>query len=73
MYVCICRVVTESRIRAAIDAGALSVDQVEAACGAGGECGACREEIQGILLDAQDRGCTICPRAGRDSSTSRAA
>jgi bacterioferritin-associated ferredoxin len=41
--------VTQSRIRAAINAGARTVDEVTAACGAGGDCGSCRDEIQSML------------------------
>jgi bacterioferritin-associated ferredoxin len=45
MFVCICRAVTLARIRAVVEGGARTVDAVEAACGAGGDCGTCRDEI----------------------------
>jgi|LNFM01.1.fsa_nt_gb bacterioferritin-associated ferredoxin len=63
MYVCICRVVTQSRIRASIDAGASSVDEVTLECGAGGDCGSCRDEIQSMLDEHCGAGCDHCPRA----------
>jgi bacterioferritin-associated ferredoxin len=49
MYVCICRGVTVATVRAAVGRGAHSVDAVEAACGAGGDCGTCRAEIARIV------------------------
>jgi bacterioferritin-associated ferredoxin len=49
MYVCVCRAVTLSRIRSLAMAGATTLEAVEAACGAGGDCGTCRREIAGIL------------------------
>jgi bacterioferritin-associated ferredoxin len=73
MFVCICRAVSQSRIRAAIDAGATSVDEVEACCGAGGDCGACREEIEGIIIEARSDRCASCPNARGDIPAHRAA
>jgi bacterioferritin-associated ferredoxin len=70
MYVCICRAVKDSRIRLAIDAGASTVDEVEAACGAGGECGACRGEIDEMIERSR---CDGCPNATRDMRASHAA
>jgi bacterioferritin-associated ferredoxin len=55
MYVCVCRAVTLSRIRSLAAAGANTPAALEAACGAGGDCGTCLPEIAGILaLDAAD-------------------
>jgi len=62
MFVCMCRAVKLSRLGAVIDAGATSLDAVEAACGAGGDCGTCRDEIAAVIrerLDGRDR----CSRA----------
>ena len=73
MFVCICRAVSESRIRAAVASGASTVDEVEAQCGAGGDCGACREEIQGIIIEGAPSRCAGCPMRGSDISASRAA
>ena len=49
MFVCICRAVTLSRVTAVVETGAANVDAVEAACGAGGDCGSCRSEIASII------------------------
>jgi bacterioferritin-associated ferredoxin len=49
MYVCICRAVTEDKVKAVIDAGAHSVESVTAACRAGDDCGACHEMIEGLI------------------------
>ncbi|MDP3277533.1 MAG: (2Fe-2S)-binding protein [Deltaproteobacteria bacterium] len=75
MFVCICRVVTESRIRSAISSGASTVDDIERACGAGGDCGSCRDEIQ-AMIDGESpvaEGCAGCPRAGQPRGLSRSA
>jgi bacterioferritin-associated ferredoxin len=76
MYVCICRAVTMSRIKAAVRAGAATVDAVEEACGAGGDCGSCREEIEGVIFDCREESaadCASCPSRTRDRGTPRAA
>ena len=49
MYVCCCRAVTDKTIDQVIDAGAESVSEVTAACGAGGDCGACQGYIEGMI------------------------
>ena len=58
MWVCICNAVTDRDIHAAIEAGASTREAVTAACGAGGDCGACHHMIEQmidgheVLLDA---------------------
>ena len=54
MYVCVCRAVTDKEVAAAIEGGAHSVEAVTRACGAGGDCGACRGQIEDML---EERGC----------------
>jgi len=49
MIVCMCRAVPRGCIEAAVDAGASSVECVERACGAGSDCGSCREEVAEII------------------------
>jgi bacterioferritin-associated ferredoxin len=49
MYVCICRAVTLSHLQTLIGSGANSLDAVERSCGAGGDCGTCREDIRRVL------------------------
>ena len=49
MYVCVCRAVTDDKVKAAIAAGARSVDDVTAACCAGDDCGSCHATIEGMI------------------------
>jgi bacterioferritin-associated ferredoxin len=49
MFVCICRAVTEEKVKASIDAGARSVDAVTRSCHAGTDCGACRGMIDDLI------------------------
>ncbi len=49
MYVCVCRWVTEQEVKAAIDAGANTVQAVTAACCAGDDCGGCHETIEEMI------------------------
>ncbi len=49
MYVCVCFAVTDKEIEAAIDAGATTREEVTKACQAGGDCGACHEQIEQII------------------------
>jgi bacterioferritin-associated ferredoxin len=51
MFVCICQGVTLSGVRAAVESGAATLDAVEAACGAGGDCGTCRADLDCIIRD----------------------
>lgn len=51
MLVCLCKILTERELRAAIHAGARSIGEVGAATGAGTDCGSCREMIAQILAD----------------------
>ncbi len=73
MYVCICRAVKDSRIHLAIAEGASTVDDVEAACGAGGDCGSCRGEIADMIDEHRESKCANCPNAARDIRASHAA
>ncbi len=49
MYVCICRAVTEETVKAAIDAGADTVEAVTGACCAGDDCGSCHQVIEDMI------------------------
>ena len=51
MYVCSCFAVTDAQIESLIAEGATSLDQVTAACRAGGDCGSCRGQIADMLAD----------------------
>jgi bacterioferritin-associated ferredoxin len=46
MIVCVCNAICERRLEAVIIAGADTAEKVERNCGAGGDCGACRPDIE---------------------------
>lgn len=54
MYVCLCRGVTDRKIRAAIAAGASDLAAVGTATGAGIECGTCHPAVIELLREAKD-------------------
>lgn len=49
MIVCSCRGVFERTVNRAIDQGALTVDEVGRACGAGTDCGSCQDTIEDLI------------------------
>jgi bacterioferritin-associated ferredoxin len=66
MILCVCQAVTDREVDAAVRGGAQSVDAVAACCGAGTDCGACRDAIQERIENA----CSACPRRGSASCRS---
>ena len=52
MYVCICAAVTDTQVRACIDAGADTVEEIGQRCEAGVECGSCLDGLD-LMLDEQ--------------------
>lgn len=53
--ICHCRAVRDCSIKMAVRAGARSVDDVMAMCGAGTDCGGCHIVIQDLIaLDANE-------------------
>jgi bacterioferritin-associated ferredoxin len=62
VIVCVCRFVNDGAIRVARDAGAITVEAIGAATGAGTCCGSCRPTIARILAEgARAGGCEGCP------------
>jgi bacterioferritin-associated ferredoxin len=55
MFVCLCRAVTRDQIEDVVDAGAVTVNAVRSACGAGGDCGGCRGEIREVIRECLRR------------------
>jgi bacterioferritin-associated ferredoxin len=49
MILCICRNVSDRVVLRTIRDGASSIDEVQAACGAGGDCGACHHRIDQLV------------------------
>ncbi|HJW51068.1 MAG TPA: (2Fe-2S)-binding protein [Burkholderiaceae bacterium] len=63
MYICICNAVTDRQIRAAVAAGASSLDEVSMALGVAAGCGCCREAAQQLIHESACGGdCAHCPR-----------
>jgi bacterioferritin-associated ferredoxin len=54
VLVCHCRRVNDHAITETVDAGASSIDEVGAQCGAGTRCGGCWPTIQELLAKLQD-------------------
>jgi len=51
MYVCLCRRVSDRKVRKAIGRGANTVDDIAAACGAGTGCGGCHPQLRSMLCE----------------------
>ena len=58
MYVCICNAVTESQIRAAVDAGHDSLKALREHLGVANECGRCARCAADVLKSC--KGCANC-------------
>lgn len=66
MYVCLCKGVTDRRIREVLAAGARSVGEVMECTGAGTCCGACRGAIAELVAEApQETAQVRCAGGGR--------
>lgn len=49
MFVCVCKAVSDTEVKAVISEGARTVAEVTARCGAGGDCGSCKGTIQCMI------------------------
>ena len=49
MYVCLCKGITDSQIRAAVDQGADSITELQKKIGIAQSCGSCIEMTESIL------------------------
>jgi bacterioferritin-associated ferredoxin len=49
VVICSCQAVNDRAVREAIASGARTVDDLTARCGAAGDCGGCRPELERIL------------------------
>jgi bacterioferritin-associated ferredoxin len=61
VIICLCRGVSESDIRRVIERGAGTPDAVTAACGAGGDCGACTLMLCDLLAESEAVGAGARP------------
>ncbi len=67
MYVCCCNAVTDREVAEAIEGGAHTRADVTRDCGAGGECGACHEMIEGMIETRAFR----CARGGQSGQSEK--
>lgn len=59
MVVCLCQGISDKKVRASIEAGARTRQQVTEACGAGDGCGTCHRTIKSLIVEC--RGATGAP------------
>jgi len=52
MYVCSCHAVKDTTVRAAIAAGATTLEDIGTFCRAGSQCGGCHELLERLLAEA---------------------
>lgn len=64
MILCVCQAISDREVDAAIRAGARSLIEVQAACGAANDCGCCRRAIEKRIERACTDSCAECPRRG---------
>jgi len=57
MVVCLCRGVSDREVREVLARGASTLREVGRACGAGVDCGSCRDLLRGMLASCAPRGC----------------
>lgn len=55
MIICMCKAITERRLRAAVQRADDEPVDVQRRCGAGTSCGACRAEVERIVLQERRR------------------
>jgi len=56
VIVCLCAGVPASTIRALVERGAAHLEVLTAACGAGGDCGACLDSLTDLVAEARRGG-----------------
>jgi bacterioferritin-associated ferredoxin len=67
VIVCVCHNLSEAAIRAQLEAGASTVDDVARATGATTDCGCCRPEVEALVgaRPCASPPCPDCPRAAQ--------
>jgi bacterioferritin-associated ferredoxin len=65
MIVCSCFAVSADDVEELVEEGADTVAAVSAACGAGADCGACREQVAEIIAVARLLARRPCPMSRR--------
>lgn len=59
MVVCLCQGVSDKKVRASIEAGARTRQQVTDACGAGDGCGTCHRTIKSLIVECRDSSAAV--------------
>lgn len=75
MVVCLCQGVSDKSVRASIEAGARTRQQVTAACGAGDGCGTCHRTIKSLIVECRgdaSRGRSTTPIVFGETASSAA-
>jgi assimilatory nitrate reductase catalytic subunit len=57
MIVCVCNAVCQREIEMLIASGVDTPDAIERHCGAGGDCGTCRPDVQNLIERGAARAC----------------
>jgi bacterioferritin-associated ferredoxin len=55
MILCLCQGISDHTVLATIRSGAVTLDDVVAACGAASDCGACQDAVLDLLDEACSR------------------
>jgi bacterioferritin-associated ferredoxin len=55
MYVCVCKAVTDTQIRTAIDNGVCTRRQLTQCFGVGKDCGKCNKEVKELLKQCSEQ------------------
>ncbi len=63
MYACLCRAVTEQSVRDVVAAGASTVSELRATCGAGTGCGGCLPSLRRLLRECRGVDGLVCTAA----------
>jgi bacterioferritin-associated ferredoxin len=53
VIICLCRGVSAADVRRVLAAGACSAEAITAACGAGGDCGACTVMLADLVAESE--------------------
>lgn len=53
MVICHCKVINDAAIRELVAASVVTADDIASRCGAGAECGGCRDAIEELLATAR--------------------
>ena len=61
MYVCICRAITDNRIRQEVSQGATTLREVGQRLGVGTQCGKCGKHARSVIREAMSGRCAPGP------------